>query len=698
MKKKSGNKDKNNRSLLTGLFCLVIVGLIVYKIYPSYSVPLDNDVRVNEESNLTYYLNINYDGKDRTVVSSSNTTKSEVYSDYIYIEDKIPTGLLFKGFVNTADGTIGAVDRGDTTKGCSGYVVDGVSGLMYDEDTRTVSFKVKELQAGCKISVGIQTTTPSLGDKKRMDFYNNALAKEGSFGIYSNTVHTYIGKRDETLYKVKYQYTGDVPDNAPPLPNDIMYAGNTIVGVLNNVLIDGYDFSGWSSTDVTIHDNSFTMPEKEVTLTGSFVKKETHDVIYSIEGSDKPFGFEPPKRKNYGLGDDVKMDSLKVGDEVGGYRFLGWKSDDITLPEEVGDKSRIFTMPNKDVTITGKFERIRYKVIYKFQGSVIPPNSDTLLPVEEYHYPGDNVTLAENPKTEGYKFLGWYSNSKFKMPDEDVVVYGEWQVFGGTFSPEIQKEVVNKKDSYSNGEKVSFQITVTNTESYAIHEVMLEEQTEGSYFVEGDFYEVLTENWVEIPTINPNSSVIVKAEYIAGEEVSKKVENVVKLQGANSEGDTYLDESMEHKASVNFYVANLGMVIHKVGEGNHPLDGAEFTLYKDEELTNEMATGLEFSGFAPGHTYYLKEIKAPTGYKLLDKVLEVDVTEDGIISIIGYTVSNHDGIAEVTIANERVDILPNTGGVGVLPFVISGLILVIVGSVGVVLNKRRKRNHEKSKN
>ena len=155
---------------------------------------------------------------------------------------------------------------------------------------------------------------------------------------------------------------------------------------------------------------------------------------------------------------------------------------------------------------------------------------------------------------------------------------------------------------------------------------------------------------------------------------------------------------MEHKASVNFYVANLGMVIHKVGEGNHPLDGAEFTLYKDEELTNEMATGLEFSGFAPGHTYYLKEIKAPTGYKLLDKVLEVDVTEDGIISIIGYTVSNHDGIAEVTIANERVDILPNTGGVGVLPFVISGLILVIVGSVGVVLNKRRKRNHEKNKN
>lgn len=693
MTKKKDNDKKNSKNILIGLFCLIMVGLLVYKIYPSYSVPLDNDVRIDEESDLTYYLNISYDGKDEYVTSSSNTAKAEVFSDYIYIEDKLPDGLVFKGFTSTADGTIGAVERNDPTKACSGYVVDGSNGLTYDEATRTVSFKVKELQAGCKISVGIQTTTPSLGDKKRMDFYNNALAKEGSFGIYSNTVHTFIGKRDETLYKVKYQYTGEVPDNAPPLPNDIMYAGNTIVGVLNNVLIDGYEFSGWSSTDVTIHDNSFTMPQKEVTLTGSFAKKENYDVIYLIEGSDKPFGFEPPKRKGYGLGDDVKMDSLKVGDEVGGYRFLGWKSDDITLPEEVGNKSRIFTMPNKDVTITGKFERISYKVTYKFQGSMVPPASESLLPAEEQHYPGDTVTLAPNPEAEGYKFLGWYREADFKMPAEDVVVYGEWQAFGGVFSPEIKKEVVDKKDSYSKGEKVSFQITVTNTEDYAIHEVMLEEQTEGCYFIEGEegLYEVPTENWVTIPTINPKSSVTVKAEYIAGEEVSKKIENVVKIQGATSEGSTYFDDSVEHKATANFYVANLGMIIHKVGEEENPLYGAEFTLYNDEELTNEIATGLEFSNLSPGRTYYLKETKTPTGYKLLDKILEVDVTEEGFVSILGYTVSNENGIAEVTIANERVDILPNTGGVGVLPFVLSGLIILIIGSVGVVLNRKRRR-------
>lgn len=691
MKKK--NEKKNSKSILTGLFCLVMVGLLVYKIYPSYSVPLANDVRVDEESDLTYYLNINYDGKDEYVVSSSNTAKAEVYSDYIYIEDKIPDGLVFKGFVSTADGTIGAVERNDSTKACSGYVVDGSKGLTYDEDTRTVSFKVRELQAGCKISVGIMTTTPSLGDQKRMDFYNNAFAKEGSFGIYSNTVHTFMGKGDATLYKVRYQYTGDVPENAPTLPNDIAYSSNTTVSVLSDVFLDGYEFSGWSSSDVTIHNNTFTMPSKEVTLTGSFIKKETHDVIYSIKGSDMPSGFEPPKKRSYGIGDDVKIDSLKAGDEIAGYRFLGWKSDDITLPSESDGKSRIFTMPDKDVSITGEFERISYKVTYKFQGSVIPPASESLLPAEEYHYPGDYVTLANDPEIDGYKFLGWYQDTNFKMPEEDVVVYGEWQTYGGVFSPEIKKEVVNKKDSYSKGEKVLFQITVTNTEDYAIHEVLLEEQAEGSYFIEGegDFYEVLTEDWVRIPTINPKSSVIVNAEYIAGDEVSKKIENVVKLQGASSDGDTYLDESKEYEASVDFFVANLGIIIHKVGEEDNPLEGAEFTLYKDEELTNKIATGLEFSGLAPGHTYYLKETKAPTGYKLLDKVLELDVTEDGIVSIIGYAVSNENGAAEVTIANERVDILPNTGGIGVLPFVLNGLIIVIIGSVGVVLSKKRRK-------
>ena len=165
----------------------------------------------------------------------------------------------------------------------------------------------------------------------------------------------------------------------------------------------------------------------------------------------------------------------------------------------------------------------------------------------------------------------------------------------------------------------------------------------------------------------------------------------MKIQGATSEGSTYFDDSVEHKATANFYVANLGMIIHKVGEEENPLDGAEFTLYNDEELTNEIATGLEFSNLSPGRTYYLKETKTPTGYKLLDKILEVDVTEEGIVSILGYTVSNENGIAEVTIANERVDILPNTGGVGVLPFVLSGLIILIIGSVGVVLNKKRRR-------
>ena len=58
--------------------------------------------------------------------------------------------------------TIGAVKRSDGTS-CPGSVVGDFAGLVYNESTRTVSFKVKNLQAGCKLTVGIVTTTPATG-------------------------------------------------------------------------------------------------------------------------------------------------------------------------------------------------------------------------------------------------------------------------------------------------------------------------------------------------------------------------------------------------------------------------------------------------------------------------------------------------------------------------------------------------------
>ena len=564
--------------------------VLVLTISFSFAAPLENDVKVEENSELTYYIDVTYDGKDGEAITSSDSATSQVYSDYIYVEDKIPDGLLFQGFVETDDGTIGAVKRSDNSF-CAGYVEDGVDGLHYNSSTRTVSFRVKKLQAGCKITVGIRTMTPSLGDKMRMDFYNTAYGREGSMSVKSNTVHVFMGRESVTSYNVSYQYTGTVPEGAPEVPPTSSYVSGSTVGVSQDVHVDGYVFSGWSTSDVTVTNKSFTMPSKNVTFRGSFRKdtSPTYEVSYTIDG-DVPEGYLPPTDKNYVSGADVKLDSLKVGDIINGYRFLGWTTSDVELPDISVDDSVIFEMPPKNVSIVGKFERISYTVSYEFQGNVVPPNADSLLPTEKEYYPGDTVSVASNPKASGYQFLGWYSSDEFVMPEEDVVIYGEWSRVTGTFSPTITKTIANKKSFYQNGDVVNFNIMVSNTASFPIKDVILKELTEGSKFISGSGYTVLNDQYIKIPTIPANGGVNVLAQYEVGNDPVKNVTNVVQLTGAIADNNYSLDTSKEYKAEVSFVVSNLSLKINKTDEEGNPITGAEFSFSKGNNFYETVAS------------------------------------------------------------------------------------------------------------
>ena len=569
---------------------IIVFLVLVLTISFSFAAPLEDDVKVEENSELTYYIDVTYDGKDGEAITSSDSATSQVYSDYIYVEDKIPDGLLFQGFIETDDGTIGAVKRSDNSF-CAGYVEDGVDGLHYNSSTRTVSFRVKNLQAGCKITVGIRTMTPSLGDKMRMDFYNTAYGREGSMSVKSNTVHVFMGRESVTSYNVSYQYTGTVPEGAPEVPPTSSYVSGSTVGVSQDVHVDGYVFSGWSTSDVTVTNKSFTMPSKNVTFRGSFRKdtSPTYEVSYTIDG-DVPEGYLPPTDKNYVSGADVKLDSLKVGDIINGYRFLGWTTSDVELPDTSVDDSVIFEMPPKNVSIVGKFERVSYTVSYEFQGNVVPPNADSLLPTEKEYYPGDTVSVASNPKASGYQFLGWYSSDEFVMPEEDVVIYGEWSRVTGTFSPTITKTIANKKSFYQNGDVVNFNITVSNTASFPIKDVILEELTEGSKFISGSGYTVLNDQYIKIPTIPANGGVNVLAQYEVGNDSVKNVTNVVQLTGAIADNNYFLDTSKEYKAEVSFVVSNLSLKINKTDEEGNPITGAEFSLSKGNNFYETVAS------------------------------------------------------------------------------------------------------------
>lgn len=566
---------KNKRIYIIGaLVALAIVSIALPFLFRknSYSVALDNDVEVQPQSQLTYYLNVSYDGVDKNGVKSSSTTVSEITSGSLYVEDKIPDGLVFVGFVTTSDGSIGASRRGGTST-CPGKVVDDTKeasktagvwnaahteytyhGLHYNANTRTVSFTVKNLKAGCELTVGIITTTPTIDDPTTTqretcrNFYNFATATERDLIVSSNTVRAFMGCNGARLYNVTYEYTGTVPSNAPSLPSSSSYASGATVGVAPNVNLKGYTFSGWSSSDVTISNGKFTMPSKNVVLRGSFTKANipTYNVTYKLEGTTPP-GYVLPSTKSYNAGDDVKVDSFKVGDVFNGYKFTGWKTTDVTIS---GDND--FTMPSKNVTITGKFEEITYKVSYQFYDTVLPPNSNNYLPKAKTYKAGSKVNLDKVvSEPSGYKFLGWYKESEFTMPENDIVVYGEWKVQAGTFAPTITKEVVSGKEYYRVGDEVKFKITVTNTATFPIKDVLVKEDNDNAKFIYGNNYAVLSEHMAKVETIPAGGKVELYATYKVLSTDKPTVVNTAEIKGALADNNYELADK-EYKASAQF--------------------------------------------------------------------------------------------------------------------------------------------------
>ena len=68
------------KSQLTLILSIPILLLVVLLVGQSYAAPLESGVRVKENSDLTYYIDILYDGKDKDLVMSNDTTTAEVRS------------------------------------------------------------------------------------------------------------------------------------------------------------------------------------------------------------------------------------------------------------------------------------------------------------------------------------------------------------------------------------------------------------------------------------------------------------------------------------------------------------------------------------------------------------------------------------------------------------------------------------------
>ena len=114
----------------------------------------------------------------------------------------------------------------------------------------------------------------------------------------------------------------------------------------------------------------------------------------------------------------------------------------------------------------------------------------------------------------------------------------------------------------------------------------------------------------------------------------------------------------------------------------------------DEIIVEVGETGrVSFSGLGTG-TYWLTEIKAPSGYNLLEKPIELVISFNHENGTFHYD-WRHDG-AEVAlsatmsiqIVNTKGNVLPETGGVGTTMFYVFGGIMVLGATVLLITKKR----------
>ncbi|NBK97760.1 MAG: hypothetical protein EOM50_07035 [Erysipelotrichia bacterium] len=89
-------------------------------------------------------------------------------------------------------------------------------------------------------------------------------------------------------------------------------------------------------------------------------------------------------------------------------------------------------------------------------------------------------------------------------------------------------------------------------------------------------------------------------------------------------------------------------------------NGFEFTRYADKDCTEEIATGtlnlekgtIMFNSVHYGVTY-LKETQAPTGYEISDKVIKVEINDEGVF-IDDEKIENEDDVYSFVVENKKI--------------------------------------------
>jgi len=132
-------------------------------------------------------------------------------------------------------------------------------------------------------------------------------------------------------------------------------------------------------------------------------------------------------------------------------------------------------------------------------------------------------------------------------------------------------------------------------------------------------------------------------------------------------------------------------VVIGLRKGGRYVEGSEFALYADSDLTEQMPDAIVRTNsweitVLPG-TYYLVQTRAPQGASLLPAAIQFEITPEGVLQLavnemVGLSLEDY--LQTIIVTNQPWNagfVLPATGGTDYSPHMLIGFAILAVGVV-----------------
>lgn len=515
----------------------------------------------------------------------------------------------------------------------SGSALAGAEFTLYKEGT-IVGSPITSNSNGDIIFKDIETGVYTIKETSSPNGYN-----------HSNAIINVVIKANDVLKRMEVEFNGTLYTEPFIIRNTLVYVDATVV--INKTDHDNKPLVG---AEFTLYDSTQNIVQKVISDNNGEVKFTNVGIgTYTIKETKAPEGHYKSFEV---ITVEVTRSSSLTSTNVS-YKVDGVSVDNVTILNDVIDIKLKKVNENDEAISDAEFTLYDNNEV-----AVQVVKSDNLGIVKFTKVPIGNYTIKETDAPIGYKELTDIINIQVKENDshENIQV-----LYNGNISTEpyiVRNElidiygdiVINKTDSFDKplaGAEFTIYDSDENIIKTAISDsdgkVEFKEMELGTYTIKE----------TKSPEGHYKSSVTVAAV------ISRNV-NLV---------DTDVVLSIDGKIYDNINVVNdaIDIKISKVDKYDRPLADAEFTLYDDNEVviqvikSNDLGEG-HFSKVPIGK-YIIKETKAPSGYYLSDKIVNVEVKENNETEKTDLILKVDEDLVygAVVFEDEKIPVIPTKG-------------------------------------